>query len=195
MRRCVLSCVRRFVTPWTGAWLICLWDFSRQEYWSGLPFLPPGDLPNQESNPRLLHLLYWQVGSLPLTPPGNQLYFNKEKRLSSINHLYSISGSWGFESWCYTPKSILIVFFFNFFYFPRDKTQSPDDWLFHISLITAAPDRLFLEVERSNHEKVEVLIIQSCPTLCNPMDCSLPGSSVPEISKASMLEQVVLLHL
>ena len=121
MRRCVLSCVRRFVTPWTGAWLICLWDFSRQEYWSGLPFLPPGDLPNQGSNPRLLHLLYWQVGSLPLTPPGNQLYFNKEKRLSSINHLYSISGSWGFESWCYTPKSILIVFFLIFFISPETK--------------------------------------------------------------------------
>ena len=25
---------------------------------------------------------------------------------------------------------------------------------------------------------VKVLIAQSCPTLCNPMDCSLPGSSV-----------------
>ena len=27
----------------------------RQEYWSGLPFLPPGDLPNQGSNQHLLH--------------------------------------------------------------------------------------------------------------------------------------------
>ena len=26
--------------------------------------------------------------------------------------------------------------------------------------------------------RVKVLVIQSCPTLCNPMDCSLPGSSV-----------------
>ena len=44
--------------------------FSRQEYWRGLPFPPPGDLPIQGSNPRLLHLLHWQAGSLPLVPPG-----------------------------------------------------------------------------------------------------------------------------
>ena len=29
--------------------------FSSQEYWSGLPFPPPGDLPTQGSNPGLLH--------------------------------------------------------------------------------------------------------------------------------------------
>ena len=45
--------------------------FSRQGYWSGLPFPPPGALPHptQGSNLHLLHLLYWQVGSLPLVPP------------------------------------------------------------------------------------------------------------------------------
>ena len=44
--------------------------FSRQEYSSGLLCPPPGDLPTQRWNPRLLHLLHWQVGSLPLVPPG-----------------------------------------------------------------------------------------------------------------------------
>ena len=44
---------------------------SRQEYWSGLPCPPPGDLPNQGLDPELLRLLPWQAGSLPLTPPGN----------------------------------------------------------------------------------------------------------------------------
>ena len=29
-------------------------------------------------------------------------------------------------------------------------------------------------------DKVKVLVTQSCPTLCNPMNCSLPGSSVME---------------
>ena len=34
----------------------CLWGFSRQEYWSGLPCPPPGDLPNPgRLNPGLLH--------------------------------------------------------------------------------------------------------------------------------------------
>ena len=38
--------------------------FCRQEFWSGLPFLPPGDLPTLH----LLCLLHWQAGSLPLVP-------------------------------------------------------------------------------------------------------------------------------
>ena len=44
--------------------------FSRQEYWSGLPCPPPEGLPHQELNSRLLSLLYWQVDSLSLVPPG-----------------------------------------------------------------------------------------------------------------------------
>ena len=40
--------------------------FSRQEYWSGLPFLPPGDLPNPGIKPESLAL---QVDSLPSEPP------------------------------------------------------------------------------------------------------------------------------
>ena len=35
--------------------LLCPWGLSRQEYWSGLPCPPPGDLPTQESNPGLPH--------------------------------------------------------------------------------------------------------------------------------------------
>ena len=38
-----------FVTPWTVAFQASLsMGFSRQEYWSGLPFPSPGDLPNPE---------------------------------------------------------------------------------------------------------------------------------------------------
>ena len=33
---------------------------------------------------------------------------------------------------------------------------------------------------------------QSCPTLCDPMDCSLPGSSVHRISQAKILEWVAI---
>ena len=35
-------------------------------------------------------------------------------------------------------------------------------------------------------------VVQSCPTLCNPMDCSLPGSSVHGILQARILERVVI---
>ena len=46
--------------------------FSRQEYWSGLPCPPPGDLPDPGTKPVLLYLLHWQGGSLPLVPPIRQ---------------------------------------------------------------------------------------------------------------------------
>ena len=40
---CVLSCVQLFVTPWTAACQAPLSvEFSQQEYWSELPFPPPG---------------------------------------------------------------------------------------------------------------------------------------------------------
>ena len=47
---------RTLVTPWTVAHQAPLsMGFSRQEYWSGLPFPSPGDLPTQESNLGVLH--------------------------------------------------------------------------------------------------------------------------------------------
>ena len=48
----VLSCVLLFVTPGTVALQAPLsMAFSRQEYWSGLPFPSPGDLPNPGIKP------------------------------------------------------------------------------------------------------------------------------------------------
>ena len=44
--------------------------FSREEYWSGLPFPTPRNLPDPALNPNLLCLLHSQAGSLPLAPPG-----------------------------------------------------------------------------------------------------------------------------
>ena len=48
--------------------------FSRQERSSGLPFPPPGDLPDPETEPTsVLHLWNWQVDSLPLSHPGSPI--------------------------------------------------------------------------------------------------------------------------
>ena len=48
----VLSHVQLFVTPWTIAHQAPLsMEFSRQEYWSGLPFLSPGGLPHPGIEP------------------------------------------------------------------------------------------------------------------------------------------------
>ena len=45
--------------------------FSRQEYWSGLPFPSPGDLPNPGIEPRSLTL---QTDALPSEPPGTSIW-------------------------------------------------------------------------------------------------------------------------
>ena len=53
----MLSHVRLFETPWTVARQAPLsMGFSRQEYWSGLPFHSPGDLPDSRIEPRRLAL-------------------------------------------------------------------------------------------------------------------------------------------
>ena len=45
--RCACMLGRLYATPWTVAWQTSLpMGFSRQEYWTGLPFLSPGDLPD-----------------------------------------------------------------------------------------------------------------------------------------------------
>ena len=71
-------------------------EFFRQEYWIGLPFLSPGDLPHSGIKPMSPAL---QTDSLPYEPPGKP--------------------------------------------------------------------------------KMKLSVAQSCPTLCDPVDCSLPGSSAP----------------
>ena len=49
------SCVWLFVTPWTAVHQALLsMEFFSQEYWSGLPFPSPGDLPNTRITPHLL---------------------------------------------------------------------------------------------------------------------------------------------
>ena len=62
------SHVRFFVPLWTIARHAPLsTGFSRQEYWSGLPYPPPGDLPNPGIEPGCPAL---QADSLPSEPPG-----------------------------------------------------------------------------------------------------------------------------
>ena len=121
--------------------------FSRQEYWSGLPFPPPGIFPTQGSN---LHLLHWQVDSLPAEPS------RKPEEVSGIM-LHSVQFSrwvvsdtlWPHESqhprppcpsptpgvhsisrpsnrWCYPAISSSVVPFF--FYFGRQILYHYTTW-------------------------------------------------------------------
>ena len=102
------SHVRLFVTPWTIDHQAHLsMELSKQEYWTGLPFPTPGDLPNSGiSNPQLLCLLHWQMDLLPLCHLSyvymyimciyvytyiyaiiNQIYFSENrKKMKQSNH-------------------------------------------------------------------------------------------------------------
>ena len=63
-----LSHVRLFATPWTVAYQAPLsMGFSRQEYWSGLPFPSPGDLPDPGNKPVFPTL---EADTLTSEPPG-----------------------------------------------------------------------------------------------------------------------------
>ena len=70
-----LSCVWLFATPWTVAYQDPLsMGFSRQEYWSGLPFSSPGDLPDpgiESQSPTL------QADTLTSKPPGKPYHLSK----------------------------------------------------------------------------------------------------------------------
>ena len=77
--------------------------FCRQEYWSGSPCPPPGDLPEAGSNPHLVCLLNWWACCLPLAPPGKipppdsntgpQSWYSKtlpKNKTCNINNIWEI---------------------------------------------------------------------------------------------------------
>ena len=111
-----LSVVSDSVTPWTVAHQAPLsMGFPRQEYWRGLPFPSPGDLPHPGPGVSALH-------SAKPPPPVP---------LTNLN----------------------------------------------LSTLVAA---------------AAAASLQSCPTLCDPIDGSPPGSSVPGILQARILEWVAI---
>ena len=110
-------CIQLFVTPWTVACQAPLsMRFSRQESWSGLPFLLQGIFPTQGSK---LGLLHWQVGSSPLSQlenpkpkhywlqtclliqqiAGRRHSFLQKIKIKKINSLVNQVIAWTLHSW------------------------------------------------------------------------------------------------
>ena len=80
-----LSHVRLFPTPWTVAYQAPpSMGFSRQEYWSGLPFLSPGDLSNPGVEPGSPSFQADALTSEPLTP-GKPLGSLSQTQLSTFH--------------------------------------------------------------------------------------------------------------
>ena len=75
--------IQLFATPWTVAHQSPLsMGFSRQEYWSGLPFPAPGNLPNPGIEPASVASPALQADSLPLSHWGSPT--------SSLSRIYSL---------------------------------------------------------------------------------------------------------
>ena len=56
----MLSCVQLFAIPWVGAHqALVSMEFSREEYWGGLPFPTPGELPDPRIEPASLASPAW----------------------------------------------------------------------------------------------------------------------------------------
>ena len=95
-----LSRVRLFAIPWTVVYQASLsMGFSRQEYWSGLPFPSPGDLLDPGIDPRSPAL---QADALPSEPPGNTT--TSYPKLKEI--LFSRAVNLGFQKVIYIQASI-----------------------------------------------------------------------------------------
>ena len=79
----LFSHVQLFATVWTVACQAPLsMEFSRQEYWSGLPCPPSGDLPNPWIEPTSPAAPALQGDSLPLSHQGNPKLTKHSKQMN-----------------------------------------------------------------------------------------------------------------
>ena len=70
---CVCACAHKCNPTDVARQAPLFMGFLRQEYWSGLLFPPPEDLPNPGLSSPPLCLLHWPAGSLPAVPPGKPI--------------------------------------------------------------------------------------------------------------------------
>ena len=99
-----LSPIQLFATPWTVARLGPLsMRFSRQEYWSGLPFCPPGGLPNPGIKP-VSPVSSALAGGFLTTEPQGMLYIHIY--YTCIYIIYVI----------YIMYNIILLYIYTFFF-------------------------------------------------------------------------------
>ena len=75
-----------FVTPWTVTHQASLsMGFPKQEYWSGLPFPPPGDLPDPGMKPISCIALHCIAGGFFTTEPPGKPHSEQEKQAKVLS--------------------------------------------------------------------------------------------------------------
>ena len=85
---CMLNHVPLFTTLWTLAHQAPLsMGFSRQEYWSGLPFSPPGDIPNPGIKPMSPEASALADVFFTTEPPGKPFLYLRILQIRLISSL------------------------------------------------------------------------------------------------------------
>ena len=145
----------------------CHMEFSRPEYWSGYSFPSPGDLPNAGIKPRSPTL---QADSLPTELSGKP----KNTGVGSLSLLQQIFPTQESNRGLLHCRQILYQL---------------TCWVFKRSLQYV----ITIPIWRPSFGLwFRAMPLQSCPTLCDPMDCSLPGSSIHGSLQARILEWVAV---
>ena len=169
------SHVRLFVTLWTVAHQPRLsMKFSRQEYWSGLPCPPSEHLPNPG-------IELTSVPSPALTSEFFTTSATWEAHSSSTSIIFKLTVHVGNQ----TSPSLA--------HHPYDLHNLKKKKLgFPINEIASQYQRCRLVSVIVQISCVAAKLLQSCPTLCDPIDGSPPGSAVPGILQARTLECVAV---
>ena len=107
----LLSHVQLFVTPWIVAYQAPpSMEFPRQEYWSGLLFPSPGDLPNPGIKPGSPTL---QTDALLSEPPDkldyDWIWFKKDSWVLLFWNLMTFSGLWKIRTRCLSFKALSLL--------------------------------------------------------------------------------------
>ena len=147
-----------FATLWTVACQTTLSvEFSRQEHWSGLPCPPLGIVLIQVLNLHLLHCrwirYHWATGEDPR------------------------GGKCAMQARLKEPDKVEGIFFSQVFNLSPELLQS----LKVTSWVLFLEAKLMIVHFHSTPTLRYAKSLQSCPTLCDPIDGSLPGSPVPGI--------------
>ena len=135
---------------------LCPWDLPGENTGVGSHFLLQGIFPTQESNPCLQH---WQADCLPLSHQGSPDLFSQ---VYKCMHAAAAIAAKSCQS-CPTVRP-----------HRRQPTRLPRPWD-SPGKNTGVGCHFLLQCVKV---KSESEVAQSCQTLSNPMDCSLPGSSV-----------------
>ena len=155
-------------------------EFSRQEYWSRLPFSSPGDLPNLGIKPRSPAL---QADPLPSESTGKPynhfMYTYICVCVYALSCVQLLVTPW--TAACLVPLSMVLSRqeYSSGFPFPIPG-DLPNPGIEPLSLASPAlADRFFTTVTPGKSIYTYIRsVAQSCPTLCDPMSCSTPGLPV-----------------